>query len=164
MPRRTRVWIPSDFQHTLVGSGSNQTDLISTNLDVEMGIPNGGGGQVTIEAIIGSIFYCSANSHNNVEKFGAGINVASEHIDSTDWPSLLTAAARWMWQSVERYTGLSHDSTTTADQRPLHRIPVNVAVMRKVRAEEKLFLYTESFGNSANTEVFIQLRTLIILP
>ncbi len=164
MARRRRLWIQVDQNTTLTGTQTKQLDLISSNLLTETGMTGGGGGQVTIERIIGSMFYRSDGAHNNIQQFESGIMVESEHIDSDDWPSISTSSARWMWQTIEVYTGLAHDSTAQADQRPLSRIPIDVAVMRKVQAHQKLFQFFQAVGNSHGTSIYLRLRVLLVLP
>mgnify|MGYP000539042115 CR=1 FL=1 len=159
MPRRPRIWIPFYKTGTLATTSLSQSDMLTTNFETETGRnPRG----ITIERIIGDLAIRSQTVSNSVQRFQVGIGVESQHIDTDDWPDLETATGRWMWQKMIFFTGVAHDSTTASDQRPLFYQPIDIATMRKVDGESKLWMF---FNNKAaiTVEYAVHVRILCVL-
>ena len=160
MTRRTRVWIPFYQTATVAASGTKTASDMLANFETEVGLQER---SLTIERIIGTVSWRATAVANNMDRSNFGIAVMSEHIDSDDFPNIETASGRWMWQQQVHFIGAAHDSTSVTDQRVPSTIPIDVAVMRKIHADQKLFWFIHNAG-SHGIEYFLHVRILTILP
>ncbi len=159
MARRTRMWLNYSNEGTLATASTTWFRLLST-LDTHVGVHEEG---MTVERVIGSIFYRLAAPVQAHQRAGFALDIGSEHLDTDDYPSLFDGVGRWLWQAVDYASGVSHDSTALADQRPLTRIPVDSALVRKIRPGTDLRIVIQNDAGQT-LEFAFAVRILLIRP